>query len=649
MATRAPEHYVKGLTMAGVFYNTVEHFPDHLAQVFAAELYDGDCDGELTWTELRERVELMSCGLIELGLQKGERVALMSANSPYWTAAELAVCCMGGVLVTIYPSLSLGEVQYITGDSDCKYLVVGTEKLLDRLLPHLDTMPGIRKVVVLRMEYRSSDPRVISLKQLIELGQDTADRNMPVYHQLREGLTLDDWASILYTSGTTGQGKGAVLAHGTFTGRLDPVDEVFAFGGMTVTENDRVLSLLPLSHIFERVAAEWAAIAMGSSIAYGESPASIVADLNRFNPSWFCCVPRIYEKVFVQINSNMSASAVKKRLFAWALKVGDKVLEYRRDERGLYNLTPEFDVKARLPFTLKLQYALADKLFAKIRALFGTAYRFSISAGTGISPSLIRFFNIMGVTVLEGYGLTETTSALSLSVMNASKFGSPGPPGFGAVWRLAEDGEIEVSGPGIFLQYLNQPEVTAAAFTEDGWFKTGDIGTVDENGYYSIVDRKKAIICTKNGKNIAPAKIEHLFGTSKYIEQIFLMGDERDFIAALIVPNFNYFIEFYERRDIKYDKSALEYVEANGQQLCSAVGDDFLDHSSLRRRIAGEVERNNRKLEQFERIREYAILKERFSEENGQLTPTSKVKKRVIMQAYADLVEEIYSRPQNRG
>ncbi|MDO4540175.1 MAG: long-chain fatty acid--CoA ligase [Syntrophomonadaceae bacterium] len=637
------DHYIKGLTMAGVFYNTVDSFPDHLAQVFAEELYDGDSNGQLTWSELRERVELLACGLIELGLQKGERAALMSSNSPYWTATELAVCCMGSVLVTIYPSLLLNEVEYIVTDSDSKYLLVGSEKVLKRVLPGMDAMPGIRKIIMLRMEYESDDPRVMSLKELIQLGRDTAEKNMPVYHQLRESLTLDDWASILYTSGTTGRGKGAVLAHGTFTSRVDGVAEVFVPGGNPVDENDRVLSLLPLSHIFERVAAEWVAIAAGSCIAYGESPSTIVADLARFNPTWFCCVPRIYEKVFVQLNAAMSSSAIKKRLFAWALATGDKVLEYRKDERGLYDLTQEFDVRSRLPFLLKLQFNLADKLFAKIRPLFGSNYSFSISAGTGISPKLLRFFNSMGIPVLEGYGLTETTSALSLGVKNASKFGSPGPPGFGAQWRLADDGEIEVTGAGIFLQYLNQPEETEKAFTEDGWFKTGDIGIVDENGYYSIIDRKKAIICTKTGKNIAPAKIEYLYGTSKYIEQIFLVGDERDFIAALIVPNFNYFIEFYEHRGIEYDKAALQYVEANGQQICSTVGDDFINHSSLRKRIAKEVEHNNHKLESHERIREYEILKTRFSEENGQLTPTQKVKKRVIIQEYADVIEGIYA------
>lgn len=641
----AQEHYIEGLTMAGVFYNTVDHFPDRPAQLFAAELYDGDNDGQLTWGELRERVEYMACGLIELGLEKQERLALAASNSPYWTAMDLALSCMGSVLVTIYPTLSLSEIKYIVDDSGSKILVVGNEKLLERVLPGWDDMPGIEYIIVLRMEYESSDPRIISLRDLIQLGRDHAAKNMPVYHQRRESLTLDDWLTILYTSGTTGQGKGVLLLHETLSGRLSAVDPDYRMGEMPLDQNDRVLIVLPLSHIFERCVGQWMAIGFGASMAYAQSPATLVDDLARFQPSWFCCVPRVYEKVFVTINSRLEASALKKRMFEWALGVGDEVLEYRKDERGMISFAPSLDVASRLPFGLKLKYKMAHKIFGSIRDLFGPNFRFCFSAGTGISPHLLTFFYRMGIPLLQGYGLTETTSAVTVNLLNQIKIGTVGPPLIGAKWRLAEDGEVELSGVGIFKLYLNKPEETAEAFTEDGWFRTGDIAVVDEDNFYTIVERKKAIICTLNGKNIAPAKIEHLFGTSKYIEQIFVLGDDRNFIAALIVPNFNYFIEFYDRREVKYNKSALQYVEANGQQICSEVGRDFINHESLQRRIAEEVKLANHRLEDFERIKQYEILNIRFSEDNGQLTPTNKVKKRAIMQDYADLIEEIYSRP----
>ncbi|MDO4540176.1 MAG: long-chain fatty acid--CoA ligase [Syntrophomonadaceae bacterium] len=641
----AQEHYVPGMTMAGVFYNTVDHFPERIAQVFAAELYGGDNDGQLTWSELRERVEFIAGGLIELGLEKKDRIALAAPNSPYWTAMDLAVTCMGSVLTTIYPTLSLGEIQYIINDSDSKILVVGNEKILERVLPGMDEMPGITSIIVLRMDYESHDPQILSLKDLIQLGRDTAEKNMPIYHQRRESLTMDDWLTMLYTSGTTGQGKGVLLLHKTLSGRLSAVDPDYRRGDMALDQNDRVMIVLPLSHIFERCVGQWMAIGFGASMAYAQSPATLVADLARFEPSWFCCVPRIYEKVYVTINATLSASALKKKMFDWALGVGDEVLQYRKDDRGRINFAPNFDLEARLPWGLKIKHRLANNIFANIRKIFGSNFRFCFSAASGISEHLLLFFYRMGIPVLEGYGLTETTSAVSVCMLNQVKPGSVGPALIGANWRLAEDGEVELSGVGIFEKYLNKPEDTAEAFTEDGWFKTGDIGIVDEDGYYRIVERKKAIICTLNGKNIAPAKVEQLFGTSKYIEQIFVLGDDRNFIAALIVPNYNYFIECYDREGIKYDKDALEYVESNGQKLCGAVGDDFVAHSYLRKRIAGEVRNANHRLEDFERIKQYEILKVRFSEENGQLTPTNKTKKRVIIKDYAELIEEIYARP----
>ncbi|NLB89537.1 MAG: long-chain fatty acid--CoA ligase [Syntrophomonadaceae bacterium] len=637
-------HYVNGRTMSEAFYATVEAFPERTAQLFNPDLYHGDNNGHFTWRETRERVELIALGLLTLGLDKKERVAIMSRNSPYWTHTDIAVINSGGVLVTIYPTLSLNEVTYIINDSESKYLFVGNENILEMVLSGIDKMPTLEKIIVLDLNYVSNDQRVLSLKDLIKLGEMNREKNLPVYEDRWKGNQLDDWATILYTSGTTGQGKGVILTHRSLSSRMDGVNSYFNDVGHPLNEEDRVLSFLPLSHIFDRGCSQWAAIWVGASIAYADSPATLMADLPKYNPTWFSCVPRLYEKIYMQFNAQLEASPLKKKLFDWALKVGEEAVAYRMDEKGRYNMTHEFDLKSKLPLGLRMKYIMADKLLAKVRALFGNRFRFAFSASAGIAPDLLKFFYIIGLPVMEGYGLTETTSACAYNPMNAAKPGTIGPTIYGSSIRLAEDGELEVSGAGLFVGYLNKPEENAASFTPDGWFKTGDIVKVDEDGYFSIVDRKKAIICLATGKNIAPAKIESLFATSLAIEQIFLIGDERTYITALVVPNYGYFIELFDREGIEYDKNKVIFGETNGAEICIEVGEDFINVPLLKQINHDEINAANSKLEDFESIKQYAILNKRFTEEREELTPTQKTKKHVIMKHYQDTIEELYQR-----
>lgn len=307
-------------------------------------------------------------------------------------------------------------------------------------------------------------------------------------------------------------------------------------------------------------------------------------------------------------------------------------------------MRPIVDLKSRLPMGLRMQFMLADKLFAKVRELFGSRYRFSFSASAGIAPDLLRFFYVAGLPVLEGYGLTETCSAVTYNPMFGAKPGTIGPEANRSIARMAPDGELEISGAGLFIGYLNKPEDTAAAFTEDGWFRTGDLVLKDERGYYRIIDRKKAIICLAVGKNVAPAKIESLFATSIAVEQVFVIGDERTFITALIVPNYNYFIELFDKQGIPYDKSRLVYSNATGAPICVEVGEDFTAQPVLCEMVAEAVAQANQQLEEFETVKQYEIITRRFTEDNDELTPTQKTKKRVILEHYKDSIEEMYLR-----
>ena len=633
-------------TVTKHFVDTTKNFANKDGQLFNAELYNGDSNGRITWGDLYARVEDYACGLMSMGLAKQDMAGIMAGSSPYWTQADMALSCSNGVSVTIYPTLSFKEASYIINDSGCKFLFTRGDDVLKMMLEGFDQMPTLEKIIYMDREYKSSDDRVVGFGELQEKGiewkKDT--KNYDEYIARRDGVTLDDIYTILYTSGTTGQGKGVVLTHHNAASRMHGVDEYFDYFGMSFKGEYTTLCFLPLSHIFDRGSCQIAAIIKGATIAYADSPGTLLDDLQKYNPHWINCVPRLYEKIYIQLNQAMGESGLKKKLFDWALKVGEEVFEYRRDPiTNTYNMGHDFDVTAILPAGLKFKYKIADKLFAKVRALFGKNFKHSFSASASISPELLRFFFIIGIRVLEGYGSTESFNACTNTPLTHCKPGYVGLVSNGSRGRVSDIGELELYGAGIFGKYLNKPEETAESFTEDGWFKTGDKVEMDEFGYVKIVDRIKSIICLSSGKNVAPAKIESLFATSPYVEQIFTIGDERSAITTLLVPNFNYFRDKFDAEGIEYDKSKVEIDESSGAPIVFKVGDDFLEKGDLKELIAQEVEKANKELERFEQVKQYTILTERFTEQNGTLTPTQKTKKKAIVEIYSDQIEKMYN------
>lgn len=630
-------------TVCEAFYYSCEKFPDRPAQVFNPTLYHNDHQGTFTYRQFKERVEYLAGGLMNLGINPQDMVAIMSPSSVYWTQADMAIANCGAVSVAIFPTLSLNEVLYIMNDSKSRFLFVGNENLLNQILSGIDRMPSLEKIIVMDLKYKSNNDMVLSWQDLIDLGKDYLQKNYNLYEQRWKSVKLENPYTILYTSGTTGQGKGVILTHWGAASRMKGVNEFFARYGMSVTENDVTLCYLPLAHIFDRGSCQLFAIWQGACICYADSPATLLEDLKKYNPTWINCVPRIYEKIYITIKQQLALSPAKKAIFEWADKIGDEALKYRTNPDGTINMSPHFDLMGKLPLGLKIKYKIADKLiFSKIRGLFGNRFRFSFSASAAISPELLKLYYKAGVAVLEGYGSTESFNACILNPITACKPGKMGIDANGGIGRVAPDGELEISGAGIFAGYLNKPEETRAAFTEDGWFKTGDIVEKDENGYYRFIERKKGIICLAIGKNVAPAKIENLFSTSSYIDQVFVIGDERNYITLLIVPNFTYFVELYKQNNIKYDEKALVWSDATGVLICNKVGQDFIETDFLKEKIAEEVKRVNEQLETFERIKNYTILTKRFTEEDGELTPTLKTKKRVILEKYKEQIEAMY-------
>jgi len=625
------------------FHATCERNPDRPAQLFNPDLYQGDHGGRFGYREMLERVEDLACGLLSIGFERQDRVGIMSKSSPYWTQADMAISDCAGVSVTIYSTLSFGEVSYILNDSACRYLFVESEEILAGILGGITQLPALQKIVVMDLAYQGDRERTFGLNELMEEGRSWKRENYPRYQERWKGVSLDDWYTILYTSGTTGKGKGVILTHWCVSSRIEETNRFFSRYGMDITEQDVTLCFLPLSHIFERGSCQILALCRGACIAYADSPGTLLGDMQKYNPTWINCVPRLYEKIFITFQEQMSANPTKKRLFDMALAVGKEALEYRRDDHGCYDMSPGLDLASRLPLSLRIRFKLADKLFAKIRALFGKRFRFSFSASAGIAPDLLLFYYTLGLAVVEGYGSTESCNACILNPLTACNPGYMGIEANGSVTRIAEDGELEISGAGIFKGYLNMPEDTRESFTPDGWFRTGDVVQKDKMGYYRIVDRKKAIICTAVGKNIAPAKLENLFSLSHVIEQIFFIGDERNYITALVVPNFGHFIALFDREGISYDKTRLEFLDLGGLRICTGVGDDFVSLPRLQELIDRDVQEANAGLESFEKIKKYTILRQRFTEDNGMLTPTQKTKKKVILTGYEDVIDRMYS------
>jgi long-chain acyl-CoA synthetase len=632
-------------TITAHFVDNTGAFADKVGQRFNADLYHGDSDGELTWGAIHERVEDYACGLMSMGLGRQAMAGIMAHSSPYWTHVDMALACANAVSVTIYPTLSIREAAYIVNDSGCRFLFVSEARVLEKVLACFDDMPTLEKIIVMDREYTSGDERILGLGELQAMGAAWKKDNghQEKYMNRRDSVTLEDIYTILYTSGTTGRGKGVVLTHHNASSRMHGVNEFFGHFGMAFKKEYTTLCFLPLSHIFDRGSCQLAAIICGATIAYADSPGTLLDDLQKYNPHWINCVPRLYEKIYIQLNQKMGESGLKRKLFDWALTVGNEVLEYRRDPKtGTYNMAHDFDIVGKLPFGLRIKYKLADRLFAKVRAVFGKNFLHAFSASAGISPDLLKFFYSIGIRVSEGYGSTESFNACANNPLTACKPGYVGIASNGSRLRVSDLGELEISGAGIFKRYLNRPEETEKNFTEDGWFKTGDKVEMDAFGYIRIVDRIKSIVCLSNGKNVAPAKIEALFATSACIEQVVVIGDERAVISVLIVPNFTFFKDLFDAEGVAYDPGAIETDNASGVPIIYRVGNDFIENEKVTSAIAQEVESANRSLERFERVKQYTILAERFTEQNGMLTPTQKTKKKVIVDIYADKIEKMY-------
>jgi long-chain acyl-CoA synthetase len=557
----------------------------------------------LTYGQFGAWVQNLASAFAARGIKRGDRIALISESRPEWVMTDFACILLGIVTVPMFPTLTAKQVEYVIGHSGAKVVIVSNDLQLGKAVKAAKECGSLELILVMNASFTPHPESPVPILTFDEILSE--ERPIDIEAEAAKAGP-DDVVTIIYTSGTTGTPKGVMLTHRNLVsnvqGALASLPEI--------GPHDVFLSFLPLSHSFERIASYFLFYA-GSSVAFAESIESIPDNMIEIRPTIMTGVPRFYERMFGKImRTREQLSPLRKRLFDWALKIGAECA--LRLEGGH-------------PSTRALlERPIADLLvMKKIRARTGGRMRFFVSGGAALPAEIGRAFAAFGLVVIEGYGMTESSPIISVTRTEKIKWGSVGPPIENIDVKIDEDGEILTRGPHVMKGYYRDPEATAEAIDADGWLHTGDIGLIDEDGYIKITDRKKHIFISAGGKNIAPGPIESLLGQSKYIEQIMLIGDKREFNAALIVP---------------------DYAKLREQESLQALSDEELAKENLvKEMITKEIDPLQKELATFERVRRFAILPEPFTVENGMMTPTLKVKRKEVEIRYRSLIETLYA------
>lgn len=552
--------------------------------------------------EFTEKVRNLALGLYELGIRKGDKVSLHSENSTEWMICDQAILSLGAVNVPIYTTQPGDQIRYILQNSETKVHIVSNDTLYEETRPLMREMDSVEAVIsILGSEY----DRPMDFEAVLDMGAKKYEENPDLLEELKAKVEPDYLATLIYTSGTTGDPKGVMLTHNNIASNLQASLERVPFDD-TVREDERMLSYLPLSHVFERLIT-YMYLRLGYPIYYIEDVDEIREDFEHVKPFYFATVPRLIEKIHTGIKvRGQELSGLKKRLYYWALDLAEKY-DPENPPSGLG----------------ALKHKIADKLiYSKIRELFGGKLLGMVSGGAALSPNLLRFMNAIGLICLQGYGLTETSPVLSVHDKDHLRVGSAGMPLSNVDIKIAEDGEILAKGPNVMQGYYNNQEKTDEVFTEDGWFRTGDVGKL-EDGYLFITDRKKSVFKLSTGKYIAPQIIENRLIESGYIDQAVVLGYQRKFCSALIVPSYD---------------NVVQRLKSKGQ----SVSDDLSNDPAVRKLIQREVDKVNSDLSPWETVKKFVLLEKPFTIEDGELTPTHKVKRPVVKERYADEIDSMY-------
>jgi long-chain acyl-CoA synthetase len=567
----------------------------------AVKYKEGDGWIDRTFDEVREIVRPLAFGLVTLGVEKGDRVAILGNTRPEWTYFDFAALSVGATVVPIYQTNSPEECRYVLENSDSKVVVVEDAEQLEKVRAVRDQLPQLEQIVLMT----GSAEDAISMEDLAGKGAGGDDAT---WKTLYEAVTPEDICTFIYTSGTTGPPKGCIISHGNYRAMLDMVNEV-----SVIEDEDLTYLYLPLAHSFALLI-QLGSFDLGTTIAYWErDPLKILPNLAEVKPTYFPSVPRIFEKIYTAATSGMEKEGgLKKAIFDWSIKTGAKMREAERSGR-------------KPGFLLQRSYDFADKqVLSKIRNLFGGRVRLAVSGAAPINPEILRFFDAAGVLVLEGWGMTETSTAATISTPEDFKVGTIGKPFPGCEVKIAEDGEILVKGPNVFQGYHKNPEATSETIV-DGWLHTGDIGEIEPDGFIKITGRKKDIIITAGGKNITPANLEAEIKQHPLVSQCVVVGDRRPYLVALVTLDPEEAVKYAQEHNLPEDPAQLA------------------ENPDVKAAIEAHVEKINQNFARVEQVKKISILPHDLTQETGELTPTLKVKRAVVAQKHESEIEQLYA------
>ena len=572
--------------------------------------YQVRIDGQwkpITWAEADERVDRIAAGLVALGIQPGDVVSILGRTCLEWALCDLAVLRAGGVSVGIYPTLIGEQCAYILEDSSARWLFLEDARQVEKLSPFFEKLPRLDRPIL--WDSPEGEHDFMCLKDLEDRGRTALEADPGLTLRTEEKIQPEDVAVLIYTSGTTGPPKGAMLTHRNVMAQLEMLGTMGA-----MDHRDVMMFFLPLAHVGERIPGHYSRIYRGVSAAFVEDFNRILDDMREIRPTVFGSVPRIFEKAYARVRSEADqASPMAKRVFLWAERVGRAASRVEQAGR-------------RLPVSLRLQRVLADHLvFRKIRGIFGGRVRYFLSSSAPISLEIIEFFHAAGMLILEAWGQTEVSCFATINFEDDYRLGSVGKALPGTELQIADDGEILVRGAIVFKGYLNQPELTAETLTEDGWIHTGDLGRLDQDGFLWITGRKKEIIITAGGKNVTPANIENLLKDHPLIDQALVHGDRRKYLTALL----------------GLDPETLE-AWATEKGIGYTSYEAILDNPALLDDVQAMVDEVNRHFARYETIKRFALLPRLLDVEKGELTPTLKIRRRIIEERFKDLLDSLY-------
>ncbi|MCI0706318.1 MAG: long-chain fatty acid--CoA ligase [Ignavibacteriae bacterium] len=593
-------------TISEMFEKTMAHFANEERPMLMYKV-DKKYQG-ISYKEYTRNVELFALGLAALGITKGDRCGIIAENRPEWIVADMAMVCLGVVDVPIYPTLTPKQIEFIFNDAGVKTAIVSNTFQLQKVLKIQKEVKTLEHIII--MNEKDAAGGALTYTHIYNRGSEQQKANPGKFQEYAKRPKPEDLLTIIYTSGTTGNPKGVMLTHHNMASNIQESARAIPFG-----PEDVFLSFLPLCHSFERMAGYYTAMSCGVLIAYAESVETVRDNLLEIRPTIVTTVPRLFERIHSRILKNVeSTPPTKQKIFHWAVGVGK---EYAKAKR-----------KGSVSPVLKAKHAIANKLvFSKLKERTGGKIRFFVSGGAALPKMLGEFFEAVGIQIIEGYGLTETSPVLTVNRLDDYKFGTVGRPIPNVEIKIADDGEILARGPNIMKGYYNNSSATAEVIDKEGWFHTGDVGMFDPEGHLMITDRKKHLFVSSGGKNIAPQPIENHFLESKFIDQFVLVGDGRMFLTALIVPEF----------DILKDW-------ARGQGIQGANEAELVAHMEVRKLFQKEIDGIQKDMPNYERVRRFELLPQQLTVEGGEITPTQKVKRKVVEQKFAHLIEKMYEK-----